>query len=365
MSLNEPDAYIALNSLTGIGVANFGNLLGRFGYAANVFKMAVSSLREVKGIGPITADQITSCRPQKTADAEKRKAQKLKVRIITALDEGYPQNLKTLHASPPLLYVAGEIMETDAIAVGVVGTRRPTAYGRISTENLSAMLAAMGFTIVSGLARGVDSFAHRAALEAGGRTIAVLGCGLDLCYPPENRGLSEKIRENGAVVSQFCFGTEPEKRNFPVRNRVISGLSLGVLVTEAGTKSGALITAYAALDEGREVFAIPGRIDYAQSVGTNGLIQKGAKLVKNLEDIVEEFPVEVVSYLSLSEESEQHALSGDEVKLLALLAEDERHIDHLINGSGLPSGVVLGILLELEIKGVVRQLPGKLFAKLK
>lgn len=364
MILKEQDAYIALNSLTGIGVNNFYNLLAKFGGAAQVFKTGGSGLREVNGIGPKTAEQINSCKPQKTADAERKKAQKMKARIITALDEDYPENLKKLHTSPPLLYVAGDIKKEDSTSIALVGARRPTHYGRISTENLSAMLAVAGFTIVSGGARGVDSFAHRSAMEAGGRTIAVLGSSLDRCYPPENFKLFASVREHGALVSQFCFGTGPEKRNFPIRNRIISGLSLGTLVTEAGHKSGALITAYAALDEGREVFAIPGRIDSPMSVGTNGLIQRGAKLVTKPEEIIEEFPPEVIARLSVAEKRDKAELTGDQLKILSFLEENERHIDYLINRSGLPSGVVLGILLEMEIKGVIRQLPGKFFARL-
>lgn len=365
MILKEQDAYIALNSLAGIGVNNFHNLLAKFGSAAQVFKVGGSGLRGVDGIGPTAAEQVNSCRPQKTADAERKKAQKMKVRIITATDEDYPTNLKKLHVSPPLLYVAGEIKKEDAISIAVVGSRRLTPYGRIFTENLSATLAASGFTIVSGGARGVDTFAHRTAMEAGGRTIAVLGNGLDCCYPPENRKLFASISERGALVSQFCFGTRPERHNFPIRNRIISGLSLGTLVTEAGQKSGALITAYAALDEGREVFAIPGRIDSPMSVGTNTLIQKGAKLVTKPEEVIEEFPPEVIARLSIAEKKAKAELTDDQQKLLSLLEESERHIDYLTNKSGLPSGVVLGILLEMEIKGVVRQLPGKLFARLR
>lgn len=369
MSLTERDAHIALNSLPAIGVNNFHNLIERFGGAADCFGAGEVALREVKGIGPKTAQQIRSCKPQKTADKETEKAAKKKARICTQLDDDYPANLKTLFTSPPVLYIAGAIIEEDAIAIGIVGTRRATPYGRIITEDLAATLAARGLTIVSGFARGIDTFAHRAAIEAGGRTIAVLGCGLDVCYPPENSALFEKVTQHGAVVSQFCFGTEPEKRNFPVRNRIISGLSLGLLVTEAGEKSGALITAYASLEEGRELFALPGRADSPQSAGTNKLIQKGAKLVTCADDVIEEFLPGVRSLLEKGDKGEaatgKFSLSGDEEKLVSLLTDGEKHVDYLIGNSGFPSGVVLGLLLELEIKGSVKQLPGKLFAKLR
>lgn len=365
MSLSETDARIALNSLPGIGVNNFHNLINGLGSAVIVFGSNAARLREVDGIGPKTAEQIKSCSPQKRADSEKRIADKKNIRITIFGNKDYPANLKTLFISPPVLYIAGGITEEDGLALGIVGTRRATPYGRILSENLSATLAAKGLTIVSGLARGVDTFAHNAALNAGGRTIAVLGCGLDTCYPPENRRLFEKIPENGAVVSQFAFGTEPEKRNFPVRNRIISGLSLGLLVIEAGEKSGALISAYAALEEGRELFAVPGRADSPQSAGTNRLIQKGAKLVTCADDVIEEFIPGVRELLTKNdaEKGEKAPLSGQEEKLLSLLNENEKHVDYLIEKSGFASGVVLGILLELEIKGVVMQLPGKLFAK--
>ena len=365
MSLSETDASVALNSLSGIGVNNFHNLIKALGSAVSVFSVDAARLREVNGIGPKTAEQIKSCSPQKRADSEKKIADKKNIRITTYLDEEYPANLKTLFVLPPVLYIAGEIIEEDGLALGIVGTRKATPYGRILTENLAATLSARGLTIVSGMARGVDTFAHHAALNAGGRTIAVLGCGLDYCYPPENRRLFEKIPENGAVVSQFAFGTEPEKRNFPVRNRIISGLALGLLVIEAGEKSGALISAYAALEEGRELFALPGRADSSQSAGTNKLIQKGAKLVTCADDVIEEFIPSIREALTKNDagNNEQAALSGDEAKLLSLLTESEKHVDFLIEESGFASGVVLGLLLELEIKGAVMQLPGKLFAK--
>ena len=363
MSLSERDGYIALNSLSAIGVNNFHNLLERFGSVSEMFGADRRSLATVDGIGPKSAEQIISCTPQKCADAENRKAEKLNVKIVTLADENYPLNLKKLFNSPPVIYMAGGIRESDAIAIGVVGARKPTPYGRIVTENISAALSARGFTIISGMARGIDGFAHRTAMEAGGRTIAVMGSGLDCCYPPEHKELYEKITEHGAVISQFSFGTGPEKRNFPMRNRIISGLSLGLIVTEAGEKSGALITAYAALEEGREVFAVPGRIDSAKSAGTNRLIQKGAKLVTTAEDVIEEFPPEIQSVLEMEKSGETGDFSAEEEKLITLLGGQERHVDYLIEKSGLPSGVTLGLLLEMEIKGAVRQLPGKLFAR--
>jgi len=345
-------------------VNNFINLLEKFGSAREVFRVSSTALLAVGGIGPKTAGRISACDPIRVASGERRKAEEYKVRIVTSSCEEYPRNLKLFSKPPPVLYVAGEIKQQDRFAIAVVGTRRPTPYGKIAAESLAGSLAGRKLTVVSGLARGVDTIAHRAAVNAGGRTIAVLGSGLDRIYPPENRKIFAQVVNAGAVVSQFAFGVEPDKRNFPIRNRIISGLSLGVVVVEAGEKSGASITAYASLDEGREVFAVPGRIDSPQSVGTNRLIQKGAKLVTCADDIVEELLPEVRAFLSEEEKLAPAALSPDEQILLSLMDGGERHVDYLIGKSGLPSGVALGVLLELELKGLIKQLPGRLFARL-
>lgn len=365
MKISEADARIALNTLSNIGPANFSNLLARFGSAEAALKAPAAELEETPGIGPKAAAQIAACDGPKTASRERAAAEREGMAIATLLDGGYPNNLKMAHTPPPALYIAGEIRAEDALAVAVIGTRSPSPYGRITVENFTAMLATRGLTIVSGMARGIDTMAHRAALAAGGRTIAVLGSGLDRCYPPENKDIFRQIAKAGAVVSQFSFGTEPDKRNFPMRNRVISGLSLGVLVIEAGEKSGTMSTAYGALDEGREVFAVPGRIDSPKSIGCNQLLQKGAKLVISPDDVVNEFPPAVQAALANPAAEKAHApFSPDAGRITALLNNGERHVDYLVEGSGLPSGVVLGILLELELRGTVRQLPGKLFALL-
>jgi len=325
-------------------------------------------LCEVAGIGVKTAKQIASSKPQEIADNQKRQADKHNAQIVTLLSDNYPHNLKLLFKSPPLLNVAGEILEEDRLAVGVVGSRKPTPYGRIATERLTSSLASKGFTIVSGFARGIDTISHNTALQSGGRTIAVLGGGIDRLYPPENRDIFKEVIKNGAVVSQFPFGAEPHRMNFPIRNRVIGGLSIALAVIEAGEKSGALITAYASLEEGRDVFAVPGRIDSPMSVGTNRLIQKGAKLMASADDLIEELP-EAVRLLLNREPAKKDftdktsPAKKDENALLELLDGEEKHIDYLIEKSALSSGIVLGLLLELELKGRVRQLPGKLFAR--
>lgn len=365
MKISEADARIALNALSNIGPVNFQHLLNRFGSAADALAAPSAALEETPGIGPKAAAQIAACDGAKTASRERAIAEKAGVSIATMMDDSYPANLKLAHTPPPVLYIAGEIRREDALAIAVIGTRGPSPYGRIAAENFTAMLARRGLTIVSGMARGIDTMAHRAALEAGGRTIAVLGSGLDRCYPPENGELFKQIARSGAVISQFPFGAEPDKRNFPIRNRIISGLSLGVLVIEAGEKSGTMGTAYGALDEGREVFAVPGRIDSPKSIGCNRLLQKGAKLVISPDDVVNEFPPEVRAALAAPGAEEPRApLSPDAGRIAELLRNGERHVDYLVEGSGMPSGVVLGILLEMELRGTVRQLPGKLFALL-
>lgn len=365
MKINEADARIALNALSNIGPVNFQHLLNRFGSAADALAASAAALGETTGIGPKAAAQIVECDGAKTAARERATAVKEGVTIVTLMDDGYPANLKMAHTPPPVLYIAGEIRREDALAIAVIGSRGPTPYGRIAAENFTAMLSRRGFVIISGMARGIDTMAHRATLAAGGRTIAVLGSGLDRCYPPENAELFKQIAKSGAVISQFPFGAEPEQWNFPMRNRVISGLSLGVLVIEAGEKSGTMSTAYGALDEGREVFAVPGRIDSSKSIGCNRLIQKGAKLVISPDDVVNEFPPEVQAALAAPGAGEARApLSPDAGRLAALLENGERHVDFLVEGSGMPSGVVLGVLLEMELRGTVRQLPGKLFALL-
>jgi len=326
-------------------------------------------LEEVKGVGPKTAEQIASCKADLVAGDERKKAEKDGVRLITLLSDDYPRNLRYSYRPPPVLYVAGTIKAEDILSVAVVGTRNCSPYGRIATERMVRPLVEKGFTIVSGFARGVDTIAHRISLEDGGRTIAILGSGIDIIYPPENRNIFEKITQNGAVVSQFAYGTEPDKRNFPMRNRIISSLSLGTIVIEAGEKSGALITAYASLEEGREVFAVPGRIDSSISAGTNRLIQKGAKLVMTAEDVIEEFSPEIQNLMSLESEdkkgaAEDTSLEKDEKTILGYLEGCERNIDYLIENTDLPAGVLLGTLLEMELKGLIRQLPGRLFIKL-
>jgi DNA processing protein len=288
--------------------------------------------------------------------------------IVTQADASYPPLLKTIEDPPPVLYVKGDWSDPMPPGIAVVGSRRPSTYGKVVAEQLARGLAECGIVVVSGLARGIDSVAHVNALESGGRTIAILGCGLSHMYPPENRRLAERISHQGAVVSEFPMATKPDRLNFPLRNRTISGLSLGTLVVEAGERSGALITAQWALDQGREVFAVPGNVTAPTSRGTNRLIKMGAKLVERVDDILEELP----SY-ALGERRDRAPAqkelcptdhTPDERRLLELLDPVEaRHIDWLIEQACLPTNMVSSLLLRLELEGKVTQLPGKLFVK--
>ena len=302
---------------------------------------------------------------------EMERLQATEVRLTTLGEASYPEALRWIPEPPPVLYIWGTLQPADSLAVAVVGSRKPSPYGQLAAQRLSAELAQYGFTVVSGLARGVDSLAHQGALQAGGRTIAVLGSGINVVYPPEHRRLYEAIREQGAVVSEFPFDTKPERWNFPRRNRIISGLTLGTLVIEASDQSGSLHTARHALEQGREVFAVPGRIDAPSSRGTNNLIKRGAKLVEGLDDILEEFPEAVrravrqhgTAPVSIDTPQMPTDLTPDEARVLESVPPEETHIEAIIHASQLPAQAVASILLTLELRGLVRQFPGKLFVR--
>ncbi len=299
------------------------------------------------------------------------------VQLLTLADADYPRALRWIADPPCVLYIRGRLAPSHPLAMAVIGSRKPTPYGKMSAQRFGQALAEHGYTVVSGLARGIDSLAHRGALQAGGQTLAVLGSGINIVYPPENQGLYEQICSQGAVLSEFPLNTKPDRWNFPRRNRIISGLSLGTLVIEAAANSGSLHTARFALDQGREVFAVPGRIDAPNSRGTNGLIKKGAKLVETIDDILDELPEGVRTTAQQVRDDEDAmeavppsetvaalaALSPQEAQILALLSPDETHIDAIMAASQLPVHVVAGILLTLELKELVQQFPGKLFVR--
>ena len=291
--------------------------------------------------------------------------------IVSIAAAHYPQSLRWTPDPPLVLYLRGTLEQEDGLAVAVVGSRKPSNYGKAMAQRFSAELVQHGFTVVSGLARGIDSQAHHSALQAGGRTIAVLGSGLNVIYPPENRRLCENICNQGAILSEFPLDTKPDRWNFPRRNRIISGLALGTLVVEATARSGALHTARHTLEQGREVFAIPGRIDVPHSRGANNLIKQGAKLVECVDDIVAEFPDAVQTAAAHQWASQDttppaqtlETLSAEEAQILNLLQPEETHIDMLIQSSKLPAHLVSSILVTLELRGLIHQFPGKLFAR--
>jgi len=377
MDYENAKYWMALKSIDGVGNASFQPLLDRFGSPAHVFSATIGDLSAIPGISPKAARSITSFKEWDGILRQMEILSKMNPDIITYLDERYPQNLLNIYDRPAVLYVSGRLDQED-VPLAIVGSRRASTYGKFTTERISRELALRGVTIVSGLARGIDSCAHRGALTAQGRTIAVLGCGLDVIYPPENKELHADISRSGAVISEFPIGTQPFPYHFPARNRIISGISYGVLVVEAGEKSGSLITAKLAMEQGREVFAIPGAIDSASSRGTNSLIKQGAKLIDNIDDILEDIlpQIEWASARCKPQKQEidstvlSKTVTGKKASelgpldrmILNVLSQEKMHVDDIITGVGLSSAEVLSALIILELKGVILQHPGKLFS---
>jgi len=357
--------WLALNMIPGVGATRCQNLLKHFGSAQAILEADLKELQHVSGIGEYTARQIVNSRDNLDIEKEISRIEKQKVSVVTLSDDDYPSNLRSIFDPPIVLYVKGKLLPEDRIAIAMVGTRRPTTYGKMVAEKLSKELAERDITVVSGLARGIDTSAHKGALSRGGRTIAVLGCGIDICYPRENKALFDEIGERGAVVSEFPMGTRPEKMNFPMRNRIISGLSLGAVIVEAGSKSGALITAECALEQGREVFAVPGNIFNLGTKGTHSLIKQGAKLVESCGDIIEEISClrDVLPVSQAIKSSGEVKLSQEEARVYELLSFEPIHIDLISKQSGLPISRVSPVLMNLEMKGIIRQVAGKMFLR--
>jgi len=353
--VNDLRYWVGFNLVRGIGPTRLRALLDYFGGVERAWHAPSEELRSA-GLDRRSLESLLAARSALDLDHELERIASAGAHALTWADDGYPSLLREIHDPPPVLYVKGEITPEDAWAVAVVGTRRASTYGREVTRRLSGTLARSGVTIVSGLARGVDAEAHRAALEAGGRTIAVLGCGVDRVYPPEYRKLAAQIVEHGALVSDYPLGTPPEGSNFPPRNRIISGLSLGVLIVEAGVRSGALITADFAAEQGRDVFAVPGSILARGNEGTNALIQDGAKVVLGPEDILEELNLTMVA----EQVEARQVLPADETEaaLLARISSDPTHVDELQQQVGLPIAQVTSTLALMELKGMVRQVGG-------
>jgi DNA processing protein len=347
--------WVGFNRVRGIGPLRLRALLDAYGSIERAWHASPEQLKSA-GLDSRSIKNLLKTRSSIDLERELKRVEAVGAQILTWESPNYPRLLLETSAPPPVLYVKGELTEDDAWAVAVVGTRRASTYGREVTRRLAGALARNGITIVSGLARGIDGVAHRAALEAGGRTVAVFGCGIDQIYPPEHRKLAHQIAAHGALFSDYPVGTPPEGRNFPPRNRIISGLSLGVLVTNAGKSSGALITADFGAEQGRDVFAVPGSILTQGSVGTNRLIQDGAKLVSRAEDILEELNLTMVA-----EQTEaRQVLPGDETEaaLLEQLSAEPVHVDELQQQSGLPISQVTSTLALMELKGMVRQVGG-------
>ncbi len=357
--------WVALSLIPGVGSVLFKRLVDRFLSPEAVFGAPLGELLQIEGVGEKVSRAIQSGPPRAEAERELRLIHSVGGKVLLLCDEAYPARLKEIYDPPPLLYVRGELKQSDDLALAIVGSRRTSPYGRAVTEKMSQEIARHGVTIVSGMARGIDSVAHLGALSAGGRTIAVLGCGIDVIYPPENRSLFGKIVERGAVVSEFPMGSRPEAIHFPRRNRIISGLSLGVVVVEANSRSGSLITAEYALEQGRDVFAIPGNVGTEGSRGTNRLIREGAKLVESSQDILEEIiPQWQKGKVSpAAPPSSEESLTEEEKALYRLLTDSPVHIDALIQESQLDPGKVSSLLLNLELKGLISQWPGKSFTR--
>ena len=367
--MDSREALVALNLIEGVGPVRVRQLLEHFGEAPAILSASQSQLQNVRGIGADTAAAIAGWEKSVDLAGELKRIAEFGCQVLIATDENYPASLREIYDPPIVLYVKGELNAKDKSTVAMVGSRQTTHYGIETARKLAYQLAYVGVTVVSGGARGIDTAAHQGALAAKGRTVCVLGTGINIVFPPENSELFARIAENGAVMTQFPFNRNGDKQSFAIRNRIVAGMTLGTVVVEADLHSGALITANFATEYGRQVFAVPGRIDSPRSKGCHDLIKKGAKLCEGAEDILSEFeylfpasnkrpalnPDGTLPALELSE-NEQKAYD-------AVKAGDETTIDEIIRASGLPSSAVSVALLSLEMKRAVKQLPGKLFVR--
>ena len=355
-----------LLSIEGLGIMRILKLVELFGSVENIFRTNLNEKSTTQNLhSKIKLAQKEDSNFDKMLDKEIETLEKIGAKIITFMDENYPQQLKNIYYPPLILYTLGEITEPDSKSISVVGTRQTTDYGRTIANKIVSSLAKQNITIVSGLARGIDSVAHKTALKNGGRTIAIIGSGLDVIYPPENKYLFNQIIENGAVISEFTLGTKPDAQNFPKRNRIIAGFSLGTLVVETRLNGGAMQTAKYAIDQNREVFAIPGNLTSEQSVGTNSLIKKnGAKLVQDADDILVELKLKLKPQVGINIPKPDVNLSIFEQKIYDALSSDPIHIDAIAIKTSLSVSDCLISLLSLEFMGKVQQLPGKMFCKI-
>ena len=352
MTKKDTKYRVGFSLIPRIGRVKLSLLESHFGELKQAWEAPLAELKKA-GLDKGSVNAIREGRERISLDAEMEKLGSYGIKVVSYRDPDYPARLKEIYDYPPLLYIRGELLPEDEWCLAVVGTRRSTVYGRQVAEEITADLARNKITIVSGLAKGIDSIAHQSALEAGGRTIAVFGCGLDIVYPAENASLAREIMERGALISEFPLGAKPKPEHFPRRNRILSGLSLGVLVAEASETSGAMITAHLALEQNREVFAVPGSILSQSSRGVNRLIQEGAKLVRDYTDILEELNLTAVA--QQMELTELLPTTETETRLLKQLSAEPVHIDEVCRSSGLPVATVSGTLAMMELKGLVKQ----------
>jgi DNA processing protein len=375
------DNWLRLIRSENVGPTTFLKLLKYFGTVENALGASVSQLCKVEGIGAKTAETITASRNKFNVEAELELAEKNDVWIIHIKDERYPKPLRKIYDPPPILYIRGALSKSDSLAISIVGSRRCSIYGKEQASKLAHFLAAAGFTIVSGMARGIDTAAHHGALSARGRTIAVQGCGLSIIFPPENDKLFEMICQSGACMSELPLGYEPLAENFPSRNRIIAGLSLGTIIVEAAPRSGALITARMAMENNREVMAVPGKVDSPLSKGPHKLIKDGATLVESVEDVIESLghlSDQLIDHVTNAAKEAQEKAETAQAELLEkaklTLAENELaiyksldktpiHIEEIIDKTKLPAGRINAGLVSLQLKGLVKQSPGNMFMK--
>ena len=383
MIKSEPNSadiekWLKLIRADGVGPTTFSKLIKHFGSADRALDASVSELAKIDGIGYKTAEQIAVTRDKFDTTHELELAEKLGIWIINLQDKRYPPVLKQIYDPPPVLYIKGNLSRRDNLAISIVGTRRCSLYGQEQASRLAHFLGSAGFTIISGMARGIDTAAHQGALAAKGRTIAVQGCGLANIFPPENKRLFQLIAESGACISELPLEYEPLSENFPPRNRIIAGLSLGTIIIEAPLRSGALITARAALENNREVMAVPGKIDSPLSRGAHQLIKQGAKLVESIEDVMEalgyvgeQLRTHVSAAAAAASEKvetplfdvSQFNLSDSEKTIYDSLSKEPLHVDQIIAETNLPPGSINAGLISLRLKGLIKQLPGNLFLR--
>lgn len=366
--MQEREAFVALNMIEHVGPVRVRQLLAQFGTAMAILRASKTALQRVPGIGEDTAEAIVSWEGKVDLAGELKRCDDYGCRVIIQSDDDYPDVLREIYDPPIVLYVKGSLLPKDRNAIAMVGSRQTTHYGLETARKLAYQLAYVGVTVVSGGARGIDTAAHQGALHAKGRTIAVLGNGINIVFPSENRELFERIATQGAVISQFPFNRKADKQTFPIRNRIVAGMTIGTVVVEANLASGALITSNFAAEYGRQVFAVPGRIDSPRSKGCHDLIKKGAKLCEGAEDILSEFEYLFPPSNRPPPSTESGALfvlelSATEQRILEALGEQEMHVDDIIRGSTLTASVVSVALLGLEMKRVVRQLPGRVYTR--